>query len=76
VIRGISCRQVVAARRIYVKRAGFVLGVLGAVALCPGAASAPTFSYTGGEQTFVVPPGAKAAEIVATGAAGAARSAP
>ena len=57
-VRGISSGEVAAARRIGLKRGRFVFGVLAAVALCPAGAvaQAKTFSYTGGEQTFVVPP--------------------
>ena len=68
----ISSGQVAAARRIELKRGRFVLGVLAAVALCTAsaAAQASTFSYTGGEQKFVVPAGDTAVEVVATGAQG------
>ena len=68
----ISSGQVAAARGIEPKRGCFVLGVLAAVALCTAsaAAQASTFSYTGGEQTFVVPAGDTAIEVVATGARG------
>ena len=54
------------------KRGRFALGVLGPVAMCPASAGAAvsTFSYTGGEQTYVVPSGQTAGAIVATGAAG------
>ena len=60
----ISSGQVAAARRIELKRGRFVLGVLAAVALCTasGAAQASTFSYSGGEQKFVVPAGDTAVE--------------
>ena len=71
-MRGVSSGEVAAARRIGLKRGRFVFGVLAAVALCPAGAvaQAKTFSYTGGEQTFVVPPTAKLVELLATGGSG------
>jgi hypothetical protein len=70
-MRRISWSELVAARRTGMKRGLLGLGVVAAVALCPAAtAGAATFSYTHGEQTFVVPPSAHAVDVVATGAPG------
>ena len=46
------------------------VGVLGAVAMYPASAAGDVFSYTGGEQTFVVPRSVHAVDVVATGAQG------
>ena len=47
------------------------LTALGLMALLPAAASADTFTFTGAEQTYVVPAGVTAVQVEATGAAGA-----
>ena len=53
-------------------RAHLFLAVSAAVVLWPATAGADvtTFSYTGGEQTYVVPPGVDSLSVTAIGAAG------
>ena len=52
------------------------LAALGLMALLPAAASADTFSFTGAEQSYLVPAGVTAVHVEATGAAGAAGASP